>query len=92
MLADPRRRRHQDREAGGAGDDTRGTIYFAPALHAGKPRRAPTSWASTATRGSVTLDIAKPEGQEIALRLIAQSDILVENFKVGALAKYGSRL
>jgi len=38
---------------------------------------------------SVTLDIAKPEGQAIALDLIAQSDILVENFKVGALAKYG---
>ena len=38
---------------------------------------------------SVTLDIAKPEGQEIARKLIAQSDILVENFKVGALAKYG---
>jgi crotonobetainyl-CoA:carnitine CoA-transferase CaiB-like acyl-CoA transferase len=37
---------------------------------------------------SVTLDIAKPEGQAIALKLIAQSDILVENFKVGALAKY----
>jgi crotonobetainyl-CoA:carnitine CoA-transferase CaiB-like acyl-CoA transferase len=38
---------------------------------------------------SVTLDIAKPEGQAIALHLIAQSDVLVENFKVGALAKYG---
>ncbi len=30
-----------------------------------------------------------PEGQAIALELIAQSDILVENFKVGALDKYG---
>jgi crotonobetainyl-CoA:carnitine CoA-transferase CaiB-like acyl-CoA transferase len=38
---------------------------------------------------SVTLDIAQPEGQAIALKLIAQCDILVENFKVGALAKYG---
>ncbi|HSZ93749.1 MAG TPA: CaiB/BaiF CoA-transferase family protein, partial [Acetobacteraceae bacterium] len=38
---------------------------------------------------SVTLDIAKPEGQAIARQLIAQCDILVENFKVGALAKYG---
>src|SRR6202049_5043730 len=38
---------------------------------------------------SVTLDTAKPKGQQIALDLIAQSDILVENFKVGALAKYG---
>jgi crotonobetainyl-CoA:carnitine CoA-transferase CaiB-like acyl-CoA transferase len=38
---------------------------------------------------SVTLDIAQSEGQAIALQLIAQCDILVENFKVGALAKYG---
>jgi crotonobetainyl-CoA:carnitine CoA-transferase CaiB-like acyl-CoA transferase len=37
----------------------------------------------------VTLDIGKKEGQEIALKLIAESDILVENFKVGALEKYG---
>ena len=37
----------------------------------------------------VTLDIATPEGQALALRLIGQCDILAENFKVGALAKYG---
>jgi len=37
---------------------------------------------------SVTLDIAKPEGQEIAKKLIAKSDIFVENFKVGDMAKY----
>jgi len=38
---------------------------------------------------SVTLDIAKPEGQALALALIGQSDILVENFKVGTLQRYG---
>ena len=38
---------------------------------------------------SITLDISRKEGQAIALELIAQSDILAENFKVGALAKYG---
>jgi crotonobetainyl-CoA:carnitine CoA-transferase CaiB-like acyl-CoA transferase len=38
---------------------------------------------------SVTLDISRKEGQEIAQKLIAGCDILVENFKVGALAKYG---
>jgi crotonobetainyl-CoA:carnitine CoA-transferase CaiB-like acyl-CoA transferase len=38
---------------------------------------------------SVTLDIAAPEGQAIVKRLLASCDILVENFKVGALAKYG---
>ena len=38
---------------------------------------------------SVTLDIAAPEGQAIAHRLIDASDVLVENYKVGTLAKYG---
>ncbi len=37
---------------------------------------------------SVTLDIAVPEGQELARRLIAKSDVLVENFKVGDLKRY----
>ena len=38
---------------------------------------------------SLTLDIAAPEGQAIVLRLLDSCDILVENFRVGALAKYG---
>ncbi|MDP6786205.1 MAG: CaiB/BaiF CoA-transferase family protein [Rhodospirillales bacterium] len=38
---------------------------------------------------SITLDITKPEGQELALRLIEQCDVLIENFKVGDLARRG---
>ncbi len=38
---------------------------------------------------SVTLDIAKPEGRELARRLIAASDVLIENFKAGDLVRYG---
>jgi crotonobetainyl-CoA:carnitine CoA-transferase CaiB-like acyl-CoA transferase len=38
---------------------------------------------------SVTLDIAAAEGLAIVKRLLADCDMLVENFKVGALAKYG---
>ena len=38
---------------------------------------------------SVTLDLRRQEGQAIARDLIAGADVLVENFKVGALAKYG---
>ncbi len=72
-------------EKPGAGDDTRG---FAPPFMPGTKESAYFVGVNRNKR-SVTLDIAKPEGQEIALRLIAQSDILVENFKVGALAKYG---
>ncbi len=38
---------------------------------------------------SVTADLKTPEGQEFVRRLAAQSDILIENFKTGGLAKYG---
>ena len=72
-------------ERPGAGDDTRG---FAPPF---MPDTKESAYFVGVNRNkrSVTLDIATPEGQAIALELIAQCDILVENFKVGALAKYG---
>ena len=37
---------------------------------------------------SITLDISTPEGQEIVRGLIEQSDVVIENYKVGQLAKY----
>ena len=72
-------------EKPGAGDDTRG---FAPPFMPGTKESAYFVGVNRNKR-SVTLDIAQKEGQAIALDLIAQSDILAENFKVGALAKYG---
>jgi crotonobetainyl-CoA:carnitine CoA-transferase CaiB-like acyl-CoA transferase len=38
---------------------------------------------------SVTADLKSPEGQEFVRRLAAKSEILIENFKTGGLAKYG---
>ncbi len=38
---------------------------------------------------SVAIDIATPEGQRLVRALVAQCDVVVENFKVGALARYG---
>lgn len=38
---------------------------------------------------SVTVDITQPEGQEIIRQLASQCDVLIENYKVGGLAKYG---
>jgi len=38
---------------------------------------------------SITIDIAKPEGQELVRKLAAQSDVVLENFKVGTLKRYG---
>jgi crotonobetainyl-CoA:carnitine CoA-transferase CaiB-like acyl-CoA transferase len=72
-------------EKPGSGDDTRG---FAPPYLPGTRESAYFAGANRNKR-SVTLDIATAEGQAIALQLIAQSDILVENFKVGALSKFG---
>lgn len=72
-------------ERPGSGDDTRG---FAPPFMPGT-RESAYFVGVNRNKRSLTLDISRPEGQEIALGLIAQSDILVENFKVGALAKYG---
>jgi formyl-CoA transferase len=38
---------------------------------------------------SIALDLRSPEGQEIARRLIAEADVLVENFRPGTLEKWG---
>ncbi|MBP0445772.1 CoA transferase [Roseomonas sp. SSH11] len=72
-------------ERPGAGDDTRG---FAPP-YVPNTRESAYFVGVNRNKKSVTLDIAKPEGQAIIHRLLGECDILVENFKVGALAKYG---
>jgi crotonobetainyl-CoA:carnitine CoA-transferase CaiB-like acyl-CoA transferase len=68
-----------------AGDDTRG---FAPPY---VPNTKESAYFVGVNRNkkSLTLDIATAEGQAIVHRLLETCDILVENFKVGALAKYG---
>src|ERR1700693_1620405 len=72
-------------EKPGTGDDTRS---FAPPFMPGTTESAYFVGVNRNKR-SVTLDISKPEGQALARDLIGKCDILVENFKVGALAKYG---
>jgi crotonobetainyl-CoA:carnitine CoA-transferase CaiB-like acyl-CoA transferase len=72
-------------EKPGSGDDTRG---FAPPFVPGSQESAYFVGVNR-NKQSVTLDIARAEGQALARRLLAHCDILVENFKVGALARYG---
>ena len=72
-------------EKPGTGDDTRG---FAPPFWPGTEESA-YFLGTNRNKQSVTVDIAKPEGQAIIHRLLEHCDILAENFKVGALAKYG---
>jgi len=72
------------------GDDTRtwGPPFLKDAD--GKETRDSSYFLST-NRGkqSVTLDLATPEGQEIIRMLAADADVVVENYKVGTLARYG---
>src|SRR5919199_966527 len=37
----------------------------------------------------IVLNLAKPEGQDIVRRLVMSSDVLVENFKTGTMARWG---
>jgi crotonobetainyl-CoA:carnitine CoA-transferase CaiB-like acyl-CoA transferase len=47
-------------------------------------------WMSEArNKGSVTLDLRKPEGADIFRRLVAESDVVLENFRPGTLEKWG---
>ncbi|MFN0163207.1 MAG: CaiB/BaiF CoA transferase family protein, partial [Burkholderiales bacterium] len=72
------------------GDDTR--MWGPPFLKDGDGREtAEAAYYLSANRGkrSVCLDISKPEGQEVIRRLAAKSDVLLENYKCGQLAKYG---
>ena len=50
-----------------------------------------SAYFTSANRGkkSVTLNIAVPEGQAIARELAKKSDVLIENYKYGDLARYG---
>jgi crotonobetainyl-CoA:carnitine CoA-transferase CaiB-like acyl-CoA transferase len=77
-------------ERPGEGDDTRkwGPPYLKDA--AGRDSAESAYYlSSNRNKRSLTLDIAKPEGQALARRLIGRCDFLVENFKAGGLAKYG---
>ncbi len=77
-------------ERPGAGDDTRG--WGPPWLRDREGRDTPESaYFASANRGkrSVTVDLARPEGRELVRRLAARSDALLENHKVGGLARHG---
>jgi len=77
-------------ERPGSGDDTRswGPPWIADAGGSG---RRDSSYFAAANRGkqSITLDIAKPEGQALVRRLAALSDVVIENYKIGDLRRYG---
>ncbi len=77
-------------EKPGAGDDTR---YWGPPFLKDAQGNDTTESAyylsANRNKKSVAIDIKTKDGQDLIRKLIAQSDIVIENFKAGGLEKYG---
>jgi crotonobetainyl-CoA:carnitine CoA-transferase CaiB-like acyl-CoA transferase len=76
-------------EQPGRGDDTR---HWGPPFVTGPENEdLGAAYYHACNRGkrSIAVDIATSEGQQTIRRLAASADVLIENFKVGGLAKYG---
>jgi len=74
-------------EKPGAGDDTR---HWGPPWHEhGDERVAAYFLAANRGKRSVAIDFATEEGAALVRRMAADADVLVENFKVGGLRKFG---
>ncbi len=76
-------------ERAGAGDDTRG--WGPPFVAAADGGTLGAAYFHATNRGkrSIELDFESEAGREIVRKLAARADILIENFKVGGLAKFG---
>ncbi|MDM8168724.1 CaiB/BaiF CoA-transferase family protein [Roseovarius sp.] len=70
-----------------AGDDTR--AWGPPFIERGEDRTAAYFHSCNRGKASVAVDFRTEEGQARVRELVAEADILIENFKVGGLAKYG---
>ena len=77
-------------EKPGAGDDTRS---YAPPYAANRDgsQSSESAYFLSTNRGkrSVTIDFIHPEGQKLVQALATKSDVVIENFKVDGLTKYG---
>lgn len=76
-------------ERPGSGDDTR--RWGPPWLpHPNDPAESQSAYFLSANRNkrSLTIDLSRPEGQDLVRALAGRCDVLVENFKVGDLARY----
>lgn len=75
-------------ERPGSGDDTR--HWGPPFVMSGQGENLGSAYYHSANRGkrSVAVDISTPVGQDIVRALACDADIMIENYKVGGLAKY----
>jgi crotonobetainyl-CoA:carnitine CoA-transferase CaiB-like acyl-CoA transferase len=79
-------------ERPGEGDDTRAwgpPFVVAPDPTAGEAGLSAYFMCANRGKRSVAIDLADPQGQSLVQGLAARCDIVVENFKVGGLARYG---
>src|ERR1700750_2209360 len=76
-------------ERKGAGDDTRS--WGPPFVEAADGGHLGAAYFHGTNRGkrSIELDFEDAEGQRLVRKIAARSDVLIENFKVGGLAKFG---
>jgi crotonobetainyl-CoA:carnitine CoA-transferase CaiB-like acyl-CoA transferase len=76
-------------ERPGAGDDTRG--WGPPFVEGADGDHLAAAYFHSCNRGkrSIAVDFETPEGQAIVRRLAERADVVIENFKVGGLRKYG---
>ena len=73
-------------EQPGQGDDTR---KWGPPFLPDGSRDSAYYLCANRNKRSVAIDLSRPEGQELVRKLAAEADIVLENFRVGGLAKYG---
>jgi len=73
-------------EKPGSGDDTR---HWGPPWLEGESAESAYFLSTNRNKRSVTVNISVPAGQEIIRSLVQQSDVLLENYRVGTLAGHG---
>lgn len=73
----------------GIGDEMRHSPPFLKTPDGESTRDTPSYFAVNRGKRSLTIDFTKQAGQQLLLDLVARCDVLVENFKVGDLKRYG---
>jgi len=76
-------------ERPGVGDDTRSWDPPFVSRTEGDAQDAAYFFCANRNKRSLTLDFTTEKGRDILIKLIAQADVLIENYKVGGLKKYG---
>ncbi len=73
-------------EQPGTGDETRG---FEPFVERGDARESAYYFAFNRSKQSITVNLRSPAGQAVIRDLVKQSDVVLENFPVGTMQRFG---